>query len=224
MKISKRTVDIISSIKSLNQGLVIKQGNYIKAKKEKGTMPIVIAKVDEEFPRDFAVYNITRISQLLSMMDEPELKFEDQHLMITDKNRSKAKIAYAPERLIDAPDYEMDVELPSVDFEVKVNQQMIKRITQATQQFQGAEVAFIGNGSVITLQTYNTKKSTGEYFSYEVGETDKFFKFVINAEYLNFINDDYTVRASLRGIIEFLSSDGNLQYFMTAHDDSELDG
>lgn len=222
MKISPRTVDIIGSIKAINQGVVFKKGSVIKAKKERGTMPLIFAKVEEEFPVDFAIYNLSKFQQIMSLMQDPEITFEENNLLIKDSKKSKATIAYAAERLIDSPDYSMSIVLPNVDFEVDLDVTHIRKIKQAAQQLGCEEIAFVGNGKTIQLQTYSVKKSDPDYFSFEVGETDKHFKFVISITHLQFIPDSYKVLASLVGIVEFRSSLGDLSYFMTAHEQSKL--
>ena len=82
MKLSRDTLEILTAISRINakspvNGAVFKQGNKIKARRYKSDMPVLYADIEEEFPKDFAVFDLPKFISLYSVLEDPELTFED---------------------------------------------------------------------------------------------------------------------------------------------------
>ena len=223
MKLSSETIDIISSISRINPGAVFKRGSRIKAKAKGASTPIIFADIKEEFPRDFAIHNLKRFVQMFSLIENPELTFEEDRVILKGTGKKSAEIKYAVPSVIVHFDYNVDVVMPSEDVQFKFSVETLKSIKTAVASFECDSFAFYADGDKIYVRNYNKDNPKSiDVFSIELGDTDLKFNIIISAEHLGqFIPKDYEVKISFKGLIEFKTNDG-LSYWITPSDKSKF--
>lgn len=226
MKFSKETLEIVSAISRVNakspvNGAVFKKGSKIKARRYKSDMPVLYANIQEEIPRDFAVYDLPKFISLFSVLDDPELSFEDNYI-IFKSGKKKAKIRYVSEHLIeqDSNFFTKEIQMPSRDFVCDIDFKTLKAVTDATSMFQAPQLAFTGDGERVLLTTYNTRDPKSDKLEIEVGESEWKFNIIVDMLLVQFIKRDYQVSISKRGLLEWKSDD--LTYYITASDKSRV--
>ena len=112
MKISTNTVNILKNFAKINPSIVISEGNTLKTISPSKTI-MAKAKVDTQFDKRFAIYNLDRFISTMGLFNDPELKFGDKSVIISDNNK-KSQYTYADESTVTkAPDKEIG--LPTVD-------------------------------------------------------------------------------------------------------------
>lgn len=206
----------------MNPGAVFKAGSVIKAKRHQNQSPIIRADIEDEFPRDFAIFDLKKFLLMFSILKDPDVSFDEDRVVFRDKSGKTAQIKYASPNVIDHIDYGIDVVMPSVDLKLDLTEGNLKNIQSACSGFAAPEFAFIGDGKTVRLSTYNTQnpKST-DSFAIDVGETDRKFTIILSAEYLtSILIRDYTVSVSFRGLIQFTSD--TVTYWVTASDKSKV--
>lgn len=96
MKISKNTLNILSSFTLLNPSIRIKVGNILASTNvgvENG-LPVPIktvlvrAEIEENFPMEVCIYNLKQFIQIVSTFGEPDFEFTEEHLIISEGNKS----------------------------------------------------------------------------------------------------------------------------------------
>ena len=226
MKISKETLEIFTAISRINakapiNGAVFKQGSRIKVRRYKSDMPVLYADIVESFPKDFAVHDLPKFISLFSLLDDPEISFED-HYIIFKAGKKKAKLRYVAEHLIesDAKFFEREIKMPSVDFTCEINADTIKGIFDAAAMFQAPQIAFIGDGSNMTLSTFNAKDPKSDKLEIELGETEWDCNIIVDISLIQFLKRDYTVSISNKGLLEWKSP--NLTYYITMSEKSKV--
>lgn len=226
MKFSKETLEVFTAISRINvkspiNGAVFKQGSKIKARRYKSDMPVLYADIKEDIPRSFAVHDLPKFISLFSVLEDPDITFEDQFI-IFKSGKKKAKLRYVAEHLIesDAKFFEKNISLPSVDFACDIDANTLKAITDATSMFQAPQIAFVGDGKTMSLTSYNVKDPKADKLEIELGETDWTCNVIIEMAVVQFMKRDYRVSISKRGLLEWKSED--LQYFITASEKSKL--
>ena len=87
MNLSEQTVSILKNFSSINQNLLVKQGKVINTM---SAMKNIVAKaeVEEEFPVEFAIYDLNEFLSCLSIFAKPELTFEDGFVIINRQSNS----------------------------------------------------------------------------------------------------------------------------------------
>lgn len=225
MKISKETLEIFTAISRLNakapiNGAVFKKGSRIKVRRYKSAMPVLYADIQESFPRDFAVQDIQKFIALFSILEDPDLIFEDNYIEFRS-GKKRAKIRYVAEHLIE-PDpqfFEKEIKMPSRDFICEVDKGLLKSINEAAAMFQSPEIAFTGDGAKVMLTTYNTRDPKSDKLEVEVGESDWKFNMIIDIDLIQFLKRDYKVSICNRGLVEWKAPD--LTYYITVSDKSK---
>lgn len=93
MKISKQTIQLLSNCAKIRESINFGAGNQIRTKDSSQAFNAII-EIDEEFPRDFCVYDLNSFIAALKIFNEPEIEFKESNMVIKDSN-GKAKINYA---------------------------------------------------------------------------------------------------------------------------------
>jgi hypothetical protein len=177
-------------------------------------MKSVIAEVEvqEMFPQDFCIYNLNQFLGVISLFEEPDLEFETSYVCVKGNNGSSSKYFYADKATIRSIPPDKTFVLPDVVVEFSVSENVIKSIMQAANVLQLPEIAIVGDGSTISIQTTNVKNNTSNSFHYNVGESTKKFKMVFKVENIKMMAGSYQVSISSKKITQFKSADSTLVY------------
>ena len=84
MKLSTNTINILKNFSQICQGIVIFPGGELKTKNESESI-FAVAKVEETFGKEFAIYDLSEFLSVMSLFTEPELHFEEKFLTISDE-------------------------------------------------------------------------------------------------------------------------------------------
>jgi hypothetical protein len=204
MKISTNTVNVLKNFAKINPSIVVQEGNIIKTISPSKTI-MAKAKVETEFTKRFAIYNLDRFISTVSLFTDPELKFGDKSVEIYDGNK-KSQYTYADETTITkAPDKEIN--LPSVDVTFTLTNEHLKDVEKAAGVLGLPEIVVFGDGRNVFLQAADTKNPSGDVYSINIGDTEKTFRAIFRSDNIKIIPGDYEVTISSRGISHFSGKD-----------------
>jgi hypothetical protein len=217
MKIDQNTFNILKNFSKINPGIVIEEGNRIKTVSPSKTI-IGISDVTVVFPRQFAIYNLSRFLTALELFDEPDIIFEDIYMIIKNEN-TFVRYMYTDVSLL--PNYPYpEYTLPSNDVSFKITKNHLSVINNALNVLKLKEILITGDGSNIFLQAANVDRSSQDIYSITIGETDQTFKAVFKSENLNVLPEDYDVVLSKKGASHFKSN--SVQYYIVLESTSEF--
>ena len=93
MKLSSNTTMVLKNFATINQNLVIKEGSELLTM---SSMKNIVAKatVEENFPKEFAIYDLNEFLASLSIFKSPVLEFEEQYLTIKEEDQPHKKLTY----------------------------------------------------------------------------------------------------------------------------------
>ena len=93
MKLSNHTTSVLKNFATINQNLVIKEGNEMSTM---SAMKNIIARatVEETFPKEIAIYDLNEFLGALSLFSEPILDFSDSYVIRTEGNKPSTKMKY----------------------------------------------------------------------------------------------------------------------------------
>lgn len=210
MKISSRTAQVLKNFSTINQSLLFKPGRTITTISPQKTV-LAKANVDEEFDKQFAIFDLARFLGVMSLFNEPEIKLEDKFAIIKDTNQ-KVNYTYAdPTMIIVPPDKNINMQEAEISFTLTTDS--LARIMKAMSIMQTPEIAVVGNEGNISIETFDSKNSTSDNFSVRVGTTKHTFKMVFKVENIKLMPGDYDVKISSKGIGHFKSND--VEYWIT---------
>lgn len=218
MKLTENTIAILKNFSSINQSILVKQGNKLRTISVMGNI-LAEALVEEEFSKDFAIYDLNQFLNGLSLHKDPDLDLtNDTHVVIREGKR-KVKYFFADPEVIVAPP-EKEIQLPSKDVCFQLDHSQLDKLLKAASVYQLPDLAAVGEAGVVKLVVRDKKNDTSNEYSFAVGETDKEFTFNFKVENIKIIPGSYDVVISSKLVSQFTSSKYNLSYWIALEPDS----
>ena len=217
MKLSSNTTNILKNFSQINQSILIKQGNKLKTISVMKNI-LAEAQIEEEFEKDFAIYDLNQFLSGLSLYDSPDLDFGESYLTIRD-GRRRAKYFFADPDVIVSPP-EKEISLPTRDVCFTVATQQLDKLLKAAAIYQVPDLSAIGRNGKVELVVRDKKNDTSHEFSEEVGETDDEFVFNFKVENIKIIPGTYDVVISSKLLAEFTNKNTDLKYYIALEPDS----
>lgn len=209
MKFSERTITTLKNFATINQSVVLKPGKVLRTISPQKTV-MAIATIDDEFPSEACIYDISRFLSTYALFGEPDIQFESNHFVVSQGNK-KTRYYFADKSMIISPP-EKEISIPSNDVEVNVEWADLQSVIKASGVLQLPEVAFEGDGETCSLKAIDSNGSTTDSFGVELGSTSDKFKLIIKTENLKLLPQNYKVTLSSKGISKF---EGNgVTYFV----------
>lgn len=212
MKISQRTFQVLKNFSSINPTLNVTAGSVIRTVSQNKTV-LAEAAVQEEFPMDFAIYDLSEMLGVVSLFDEPEFEFDSHYVQISDSASASSDYFYADKSMVTVPPTG-GIELPDEPVKFLLGEKVLKGLLQAASVMGLPEVIVQGDGENIRVLATNSKNTTSHQFSYEVGKTSDHFKMVFKVENLKLIAGTYDVSISSSRIAKFILQDQSLSYWI----------
>jgi len=200
MVISEKTIEILKNFATVNPSIAFKAGNKIRTVSEQKNI-LAEATVAEDFPQDFAIYELNQFLGLASLFENGSFDFGEKSVTLSEDG-TKSRYTYTDPSMVTSPP-EKNIELPSVEVAFKLPKDVLARVLNAANQLQLPEVVVRGDGSVVKLVATDTKNPTSNEFAVDVAENGANFDFVFKTENLKMIAGDYTADISSKGIAHF---------------------
>jgi len=223
MKISQATMDVLKNFSEINQSIVIKEGNEIKTI---SALKNILSKavVKENFPKDFAIYDLPTFIGFHSTMLTPDFEFKDDCVIMEDKH-GKGKYFYAEPSLVVTPP-EKEIDMPTSDIEFELKHEVLEDIMKKANVLKLTDIGLKScpKSKSLFLYATNKKTDTSNDYSVKVGDSngeDK-FNIIFKKDNLKIIPGDYVVTIT-NGISHFVySSDKyDIQYWIALEADSQ---
>ena len=213
MKLSEKTINLLENFSSINQSILVKRGSKLRTI---SVMKNILAEadVDENFERDFGIYDLPQFLNGVNLMKDPDLDLKNETYMIIREGKStKVKFAFAdPDVIITPP--EKPITLPSSDVTFALDSAQLGKLLKASSVYQLPDLAAVGNGKEIKMVVSDRKNDNSNEFSLVVGDTDSVFEFNFKIENIKLIPGSYDVQISKKLLSKFTNSQYNppLQY------------
>ena len=222
MKLSEKTINLLENFSSINQSILVKKGSKLRTI---SVMKNILAEadVDENFERDFGIYDLPQFLNGVNLMKDPDLDLKNETYMIIREGKStKVKFAFAdPDVIITPP--EKPLELPSADVKFQLDSTHLQKLLKASAIYQLPDLSAIGDGEEITLVVSDRKNDNSNEYTLVVGKTDKEFVFNFKMENIKLIPGSYDVQISKKNLAKFTNSNYNLDYFIALEPDSSYE-
>ena len=216
MKLSNETVSVLKNFSTINQNLVIKSGSTITTM---SAMKNIVAKADvkEEFPQDFAIYDLNEFLSVITFFENPELQFEDSFVVVTEEgSRTRAKYFFSDPSVVTTPT--KPITMPECEVKLNLSSDILDRITRGASIIGAPDLALESG----TLKATDKKNETANDFQMdiEVESDSNDYKFWFKVENLKLIPDSYDVQISSKNISHFKNSTGDVEYFIALEPES----
>ena len=102
MKLSDNSLTILKNFAGINNSILVKQGNKLRTISVAKNI-LAEADITEEFPRNFAIYDLNQFLNGLSLHQDPELDFTNDSYITIREGKRRVKYFYADPNVIISP-------------------------------------------------------------------------------------------------------------------------
>jgi hypothetical protein len=218
MKLSEKTLTVLKNFAGINNSILVKEGNQLRTISVAKNI-LAEANIEEEFPRQFGVYDLNQFLNGLSLHQDPDLDFTEESYLNIREGKRRVKYFFAdPQVIISPPDKQ--ITLPSEDVHFQLESSALDKLLKAAAVYQLPDLCVVGEAGAVRLVVRDKKNDTSNSYSVAVGETDKEFSFNFKVENIKIIPGSYDVVVSSKLLSEFTNSNYNLKYYIALEPDS----
>ena len=224
MKLSNGTVTVLMNFSTINQNLVIKPGNKISTM---SAMKNIVAKalVEEEFSKEFAIYDLNEFLAALSLFDNPDLDFKDDFVVIS--NGAHLKYWYSDPSVVTTP--MKDVTMPESEISFTLEGSMLSDVQKAAAVIGAPDMVLEAMSlGIAALKVTDKKNSTANDYAVKVDVNnengkDVPYKFWFKVENLKLLSGKYGVEVCSKNISHFVNTNVDIEYFIALEPESSYD-
>ena len=220
MKLSDNTLTVLKNFAGINNSILVKEGNRLRTISVAKNI-LAEAEIKEDFPRDFAIYDLNQFLNGLSLHQDPDLDFNQDSYLSIKEGKRRVKYFFADPAVIISPP-EKDITLPSEDISFQLDSASLEKLTKAAQVYQLPDFCAVGESGVIKLVVRDKKNDTSNEYAIVVGETDKEFSFNFKVENIKIIPGAYDVVVSSKLLSKFTNTKYDLTYYIALEPDSSF--
>ena len=218
MNLSDKTLTILKNFAGINNSILVKEGNQLRTISIAKNI-LAEAQIDEDFPREFGIYDLNQFLNGLGLHQDPDLDFSPESYISIKEGQRRVKYFYADPNVIVAPP-EKEITLPSEDIHFQLESLSLEKLLKAAGVYQLPDLSAVGEAGVIKLVVRDKKNDTSNEFAVIVGETNKEFVFNFKVENIKIIPGAYDVVVSSKLLSKFTNINCDLKYYIALEPDS----
>lgn len=214
VKITKKTIAILQNFSTINQSLCIQPTGKLYTVAINKSI-IGKANIEEKFPREFAIYDLSEFLGSIALFDNPTLDFgaNDNYVVISGENSTtKIKYYYAS---IEIFKIDKDITMPITEVGFYLKMKSLQSLMKAANVLQLNDIVITPKNGEVDITATNDENPTSNDYSLRI-ETDVLpsedFKFVVHTEALKMIPADYDIGISSQKLAHFYNE--NIEYWI----------
>ena len=220
MKLSSNTTMVLKNFATINQNLVIKEGSELLTM---SSMKNIVAKatVEENFPKEFAIYDLNEFLASLSIFKSPVLEFEEQYLTIKEEDQPHKKLTYfySDPSVVQSPTNTIAMPSEEVKFHLDINK--LLEMKRAAGVIGSPDMVLQKSSGNSSLLVKDKKNDTANNYSSDIStDGDGEYKFFFKVENLKLFDGDYDVKISSKNISHFKNDKSNIEYWIALEPES----
>ncbi len=214
MKLSEGTVAILKNFSTVNQSLQFKAGNTLKTISPLKTI-FVEATVDENFPKEFALYDLNKLLAKVSLYKEAHLGFDDDKINISTENKKKSDyIKYCSPKIIIVPP-EKSISIGEADCSFSLSQEDLDWMKRSAGISGSPNFIFESDGETIQFVATDVKDDSADQSKVEIGAGDGTkFRVVMKVENFKLMDGSYDVAIAKKGLAQFKHKSIPIVYYI----------
>ena len=221
MNLCDNTLGILKNFAGINNSILVKQGNQLRTMSVAKNI-LAEAEIEEDFPREFAIYDLNQFLNGLSLHQDPDLDFSGETYLNIREGKRRVKYFYADPNVIVSPP-EKEITLPTEDVCFQLESVTLEKLLKAAAVYQLPDLSAVGDAGVIKLVVSDKKNDTTNEFAIVVGETDKKFTFNFRVDNIKIITGAYDVVISSKLLSRFTCTSIPLTYYIALEPDSTFE-
>ena len=220
MKLSSNTTMVLKNFATINQNLVIKEGSELLTM---SSMKNIVAKaiVEENFPKEFAIYDLNEFHASLSIFKSPVLEFEEQYLTIKEEDQPHKKLTYfySDPSVVQSPT--KTITMPSEEVKFHLDMNKLLEMKRAAGVIGSPDMVLQKSSGNSSLLVKDKKNDTANNYSSDIStDGDGEYKFFFKVENLKLFDGDYDVKISSKNISHFKNDKSSIEYWIALEPES----
>jgi gp45 sliding clamp, C terminal len=218
MKLSQNTLTVLKNFSVINNSIVLKPGKVQKTISPQKTI-MAQAELEEDFPVEFAIFDLSNFINNATMEQNSELEFSDEAVEIKTSKFNFFYYASAANLILSPGDKELEIAKPDAEFDLsKDNLETLLKLSAMNNL---PNISIISSSGELSVRVHNkveektNKRSAyGKYVLAQQADY-KDFEVVFRTENLKMIPMDYHVRINFQGFAIFENKTAKLKYIVT---------
>jgi hypothetical protein len=221
MKLSQETIKVLRNFASINPSILVRPGSLLSTISYPGKTVMARATVPDAFETEFAIYDLSRFLNALSLLGDPDLTFTAKSVSAVSEGRALRYALAEPSMIVAAPT--KDIAMPPTYVEVDLPEAVLKAATSALRVLGLNEIAVTGDGESVFLQAVDAKGTTNDDYSVKVDADPpgKKFRALFKIDNLKLLPSAYTVKLTEKGISHWVGEAA--EYFISVEKDSKFE-
>jgi len=221
MHISKETLSILKNFRELNSNIYVIPGNTIKTiTPAKNVM--AWASVQENFPVEFGIWDLTSFLGTVSLFDNPEFDFQEKYVTISGGKSSRVKYYYSDPSLLTIPT--QNVKMPDPVVVIDLEEETFNELKKASSVLGLPDLSFVSNETEVKAILSDKSNATNNTYSLDI-EKSMFnegseFSFDFKMDHLRFIPGSYRMKIAEKIVSEFQNITSSLTYWVAVQSTS----
>jgi len=225
MKLSKHTLNMLKNFSDINMSIEIKKGSVLRTVSVQKNI-LAQAELEDEFPKDFAIYELNRFLGAVSLFDDPELEFNAKSVNIGTTKHSADYVYCDPSMIVTPP--ENNITFPDPEVKFTLTQDSLSQVMRASNVLGTPEIAIEGGphpNDSIRIKALDVNNDSTDTFQVVLDEkSGHTFRFVFKTENMKMIPGNYDIEISSKGISHFSLQGTELQYWIATESTSSFGG
>ena len=212
MKLSESTVNVLKNFSTINQSLLFKSGNTLKTISPLKTI-FVEATVGENFPQEFALYDLNKLLAKVSLYKDAELSFDTDKLNISANKKSDYIKFCSPKVIVSPP--EKQITFGDSDCSFSLSQEDLDWMRRSAGISGSPNFVFESDGTTINFIATDVKDDSADQSKIEIGTSDgKEFRVVMKVENFKLMEGSYDVSIAKKGLAQFKHKTVPITYYI----------
>ena len=223
MKLSKHTLNMLKNFSDINMSIEIKKGSVLRTVSVQKNI-LAQAELEDEFPKDFAIYELNRFLGAVSLFDDPELEFNAKSVNIGTTKHSADYVYCDPSMIVTPP--ENNITFPDPEVKFTLTQESLSQVMRASNVLGTPEIAIEGGphpNDSIRIKALDVNNDSTDTFQVVLDEKSGHkFRFVFKTENMKMVPGNYDIEISSKGISHFSLQGAKLQYWIATEASSSF--
>lgn len=211
MKLSESALAILKNFSTINDSIVFYPGSTISTVTE-GDGIFAEAEVEDVFPVEFGIYDLSNFLGNISALNDPDLTFEEKTVILDDGTFRMSYRGVSP-TLITSPPQGKTVRMPDPDVTFDLSKETLLKILKLAAMNGLNNLSVVGEAGTIHIRTQDVSNPDSASVSTPVGTfSGEDFVAVFKTENLKMLPDDYVVSLKKGFFAQFVSKTRKLSY------------
>ncbi len=228
MNLSNETVSVLKNFATINQNLVIKSGSSISTMSAMKNI-VASAEVKEDFPTEFAIYDLNEFLASVSLFDKPSLDFKDDFVVMTEDGSSGKVLKYWYSDPSVVTTVTKEITMPECEVSFSLENGLLSNVQKAAAIIGVPDMVLEGMDSGIALLKVTDKKNaTANDYAVKIDVNNDDgknhpYKFWFKVENLKLLSGTYDIGVSSKNISHFVNTNVGIQYWIALEPESKYD-